>query len=278
MTVVQSKFGQAATKPGAAARASRLLGQAATFWYVTAVAGQILFVAFILLFYYPATLSDRFADWNRKPLIDGFINGDTAGNLFFAFHVMLAAGMMFGGILQIPSSVRQRWPRFHRWNGRAYMVSVLALALSGLWLVWVRGTWMNLTGAVGISLNAAVVIGCAAMAWRSARQQRFAAHRKWAIRLFLAASAVWFMRIGYMMWGIASGGVGIGDRMDGPFDYFLAFANTLVPLGILELYFLVQAKGKNIPHYLMATLLLLCGAATIGGSIGAWLVMWGPYV
>ena len=51
--------------------------------------------------------------------------------------------------------IRSRWPAVHRWNGRLYLLSALGLALGGLWLTWVRGTWLNLIGAFlsGLALN-----------------------------------------------------------------------------------------------------------------------------
>ncbi len=254
------------------------LGRAATFCYLAIAAGQLLFVAFILLFYYPSTLSGRFAAWNDKPLITGFVAGDSAGNLFFGVHVLMAAILTFGGLIQLVPQIRGRWPSLHRWNGRLYLVSALILALGGLWLVWVRGTWLSLGGAIGITLDAALIVVFAALAWRAVRSRRFAEHRGWAIRLFAVASAVWFMRVGYMAWGLATGGAGIGESMNGPFDMFLAFANSLLPLAIAELYLRVGARGTPIARRGVAMLLGVSGLIILAGSAGAWLVMWGPYI
>ena len=43
------------------ARRADWLGRAATFCYLSIAAGQLLFTAFILLFYYPSSLSGDFA-------------------------------------------------------------------------------------------------------------------------------------------------------------------------------------------------------------------------
>ena len=273
MATIDASF--ASTKP---ARGADWLGRAATFCYLTIAAGQMLFVAFILLFYYPATLSGDFAAWNSKPLIMGFVAGDTAGNLFFAVHVLMAALITFGGLVQLVPAIRNRWPVLHRWNGRLYLVSALTLALGGLWMTWGRGTWLTLTGGIGITLDALLILGFAAMAWRSARARRFVDHRRWAIRLFVVASAVWFMRVGYMVWGIATGGAGIGKAMDGPFDIFLAFANSLLPLAVAELYLRAGAHGTMAAKKGVAALLTVSGVIILAGSAGAWMVMWGPYI
>ena len=268
----------ASITPAKPARRTDWLGRAATFCYLTIAAGQLLFVAFILLYYYARTLTGNFAGWNDKPIITGFVAGDTAGNLFFAVHVLMAAVITFGGLVQLIPAIRTRWPALHRWNGRLYLVSALTLALGGLWMTWGRGTWLALGGAIGITLDALLIIAFAALAWLAARTRRFVDHRRWAIRLFAVASAVWFMRVGYMAWGLATGGAGIGKAMDGPFDLFLAFANSLLPLAIAEIYLRASAHGTPTARKGVAALLVLSGLVILAGSAGAWMVMWVPYI
>lgn len=268
----------ASIAPARPARRTDWLGRGATFCYLAIAAGQLLFIAFILLYYYPPTLTGNFADWNRKPIITGFVAGDTAGNLFFAVHVLMAAVITFGGLVQLVPAIRSRWPAAHRWNGRLYLVSALTLALGGLWMTWGRGTWLNYIGAIGITLDALLILLFAGLAWRAARTHRFADHRRWAIRLFAVASAVWFMRVGYMAWGLATGGAGIGKAMDGPFDLFLAFANSLLPLAIAELYLRAGARGTPFARQATAALLGISSLVILAGSAGAWMVMWGPYI
>ena len=86
------------------------------------------------------------------------------------------------------------------------------------------------------------------------------------------------MRVGYMAWGIATGGAGIGKALDGPFDIFLAFANSLIPLAIAELYLRTGARGTPAARNGVAALLLVCGLVILAGSGGAWMMMWGPYI
>lgn len=264
--------------PAQPARRADWLGRAATFCYLSIAAGQLLFTAFILAFYYPSSLSGDFAAWNAKPLIKGFVAGDASGNLFFAAHVLMAAVLTFGGLVQLVPATRHRWPHLHRWNGRLYFASALLLALGGLWLTWGRGTWLNLAGAYGITLDALLILVFAAMAYRAARARRFAEHRRWALRLFAVASAVWFMRVGYMAWGIATGGAGIGRAMDGPFDLFLAFANSLLPLAVTETYLRAGAHGTPGARKGVAILLAASGVIILAGSAGAWMMMWIPYL
>lgn len=267
-----------ATPPGSLARARKALSRTASTWYLTTALGQALFLLFIVLFYYPSSLSGNFQAWDNKPNIKGFVPDDAAGNAMFALHVLIAAVMTLAGLIQLIPAIRQRWPQLHRWNGRVFMVTVLSLAIGGLWLTWVRGTYLNVTGAIGISLNASLIIGFSIMAWRAAVNGDFAQHRLWALRLFIVANAVWFMRLGYVIWGASTGGAGIGDAMDGPFDYFLAFGNSLLPLAIMEIYLRVKSGRSVLAHYQMAGGLVVCALLVVGGSAAAWMGMWSPYI
>jgi Predicted membrane protein (DUF2306) len=266
------------TESGGLPRARKALSNTAMVWYFSAVFGQALFLLFIVLFYYTSSFAGNFEAWDNKPNIEGFTFGDTVGNGMFALHVLLAAVITLGGLIQLIPAIRQHWPLLHRWNGRMFMMTALLLAIGGLWLVWVRGTYLTLAGAIGISLNAMLIIGFSIMAWRAAVNRDFTQHRRWALRLFIVANAVWFMRLGYMIWGIATGGAGIGDAMNGPFDYFLAFGNSLLPLAIMEIYLRVQASNSVRAHYQMAVALVVCALLVVGGSAAAWMGMWGPYI
>jgi hypothetical protein len=259
------------------ARARRHLSYAARGWFAATALGQLLFIAFILLFYYASILSGDIAGWNAKPLITGFVKGDTAGNGQFAVHVLAAAMMTFAGLLQLVPQVRAKWPRLHRWSGRIFLGLALLLSMGGLWLTWVRGSYLTLTSAVAISLDAALIIWFGVMAWRTALRRNFAAHRRWALRTFIVASGVWFMRIGYMVWGITTGGAGIENGMSGPFDLFWAFATHLLPLLILELYFVAE-RSRPAAQHAMAAGLWIGAALILLGAGGAWMLMWSPYI
>ena len=263
---------------GKASNGALWLQRSAKLWFAATAIGQLLFILFIIAFYYRSTLGGNFAAWDSKPIIEGYLEGDTIGNLAFAAHVLLAAIMISAGLLQLMPTVRTRWPKFHRLSGRTFVTTALLLAVGGLWLVWVRGTYMNLVGAFGITLNAMLIIWFAIKAWTSAVQKQFAIHRQWALRLFVVANAVWYMRVGYMVWGISTGGAGIGDAMDGPFDYFLAFANSLLPLAIMECYIRVYSSKSNNSRLSLSIILIMAAIVTLGGSLAAWFVMWSPYI
>jgi Predicted membrane protein (DUF2306) len=157
--------------------ARKALNRTVLLWYFVTAFGQAAFLLFILLFYYPSALSGNFAAWDNKPNITGFVAGDAIGNIMFALHVIIAAVMTAGGLVQLIPATRQKWPKLHRWNGRVFMATALILAIGGLWLVWVRGSYLTLTGAFGISLNGFLIIGFAIMAWRAAINKNTGAGR-----------------------------------------------------------------------------------------------------
>jgi hypothetical protein len=242
------------------------------------VIGQLAFVLFIALFYYPPTLTGDFAVWNTKPLITGHVAGDQMGNAAFAFHVLAAGLMTISGWFQFLPIIRRRWPAIHRWNGRFFLLSTSLIAINGLLLVWVRGSWLTLAGGLGVSMNGLIILVCGSQAFLKAKARDFGTHRRWAIRLFAAASGVWFMRVFYMAWGMSTGGIGIEQGLAGPFDQIVAFANTLLPLAVLELYFRAEKANSVAPRYAVATILTVSSMVILGGSVGAWLVMWSPYL
>jgi hypothetical protein len=260
-----------AADPGIALR------RATRGWFAATFLGQLLFILFIIAFYYSSITRGDLAAWNSKPLITGHIAGDTMGNRQFAGHVLLAALMTLSGLVQLIPDVRRRWPRLHRWSGRAFLASAALLALGGLWLVWVRGSYLTVTGGVAISVDAALILGFGGTAFATARARDFAAHRRWALRTFIVASGVWFMRVGYIAWGLTTGGAGIADGMSGPFDVVWGFATYLLPLAVLELYLRAE-RGPPPAQRVMAAGLWLGSAIILGGSVGAWFVMWMPYL
>lgn len=248
-----------------------LLRRAGLLWFFTAVAGQGAFVLFILAFYGLRTVSGNFSGWNDKPHIKSYVAGDALGNVMFALHVMLAAIVTVGGLLQLVPAIRGRWPALHRWNGRLFFTIAGFMAIDGLWLTWVRGTYLSLISAFPISIDAVLILLFIAQAWRLAARRDFAAHRRWALRAFMVVNAVWFLRVGLMGWVLLSGGgVGMNDHMSGPADLALEFGCYLIPLALLELYFRAQRYAAGL--ILLATLFMMTG---IGGAIA---FMWLPHI
>ena len=257
--------------------ADDLLKTAAKLWFLVAVLGQWTFVYYIAAFYGPSTLTGNFAAWNKRDLIKGYVAGDHIGNLYFAAHVLMAGLITTSGALQLFPQIRARAMTFHRWNGRLYIVTAFLMALGGLWMIWVRGTYLTLSGAVSSTILALLIMVFATMTVREGMARRIHAHHRWALRTFLVVNAVWVQRLGYMAWMImARGPVGVGDHMDGPFDYFLDFGKFVIPLAVLEIYLRARDQsgvaGKISVAATLFALTLLMGV----GIVGAYLFMWRP--
>jgi uncharacterized membrane protein len=266
-----------AARGPASPRATRALATAAAAWFVVAVLGQLVFAAYVLAFYGGAAATGQFERWN-KVLPHGYVAGDLMGNLVVVLHLALAVVVMAGGALQLVPAVRRRWPRFHRWNGRVYLASVLVVALGGMIMKTTRGSGGAMWQDLGISLNALLIVVFAALAITYARARRLAAHRRWALRLFLAASGVWFFRIGLMFWIVVNRGpAGFDPRtFRGPTLSVLAFAQYALPLLVLELYFLAQQRGGPRAKAAMSAGLIAAALVTAAGSVAATRMLWAP--
>jgi hypothetical protein len=276
--------------PGVAARSRRrsrllptpdiVLKAAARFWFVVAAIGQLLFVVYIASFYGRSVAEGDLARWNRI-IYHGYIPGDHAGNSALGIHLLIAATITLGGILQLIPQLRTRAPVLHRWNGRIYIFSAFTTSLVALYLVWIRGgTVGDLPQTLGVSLDAVLIMLCAAMALRYALARDFRTHRRWALRLFLVVSGVWFFRVGLMLsFLVFKGPYGFDPlTFQGPLLTFMSFAESLLPLAVLELYLRTQERAGAAGRIAMAAGLLVLTLAMGAGISGAAMGMWLPNI
>jgi hypothetical protein len=257
--------------------ADAALRASARFWFVVAVAGQWIFAFYVASVYGVSALRGHFETWN-KTLGNGYIAGDPIGNSVLGGHLLFAAAVTFAGALQLVPQIRARFPAFHRWNGRVFVLVAFTQGVDGLYLAL---TGRNLVGGVlehiGVDIDAGLIMLCAVMAWRYARARDFATHRRWALRLFLVANGVWFFRLGLWFWlFVNKGPVGFDPTaFSGPFIAFLVFAQYLVPLAVLELYLRAQARG-SAPRRIataagISVLTVAMGIGIFAAAMGQWL-------
>lgn len=255
------------------------LRAAAISWFVVAATGQVFFVAYLMLLYGRAALR---GDWSalNKVMPHGYVPGDVPGNLAIALHLLLAVVITLGGLVQLVPQIRARAPAFHRWNGRVYMACVAATCVAGLYMVWFRGSVGDFAQHLGVTVDAVLVLLCAGMALRHAIARRIAAHRQWALRLFMVANGVWFFRVGFMFWILLNHGPAGFDpqTFTGPFLTFLSFADTLLPLTVLELYLRAKERGRIPQRIAVATTLGVLTVAMAIGIFGAVVGLWLPNV
>ena len=263
--------------PAMTANARDLLSLTGKAWFAVALAGQAVFIAFIIAYYGSRTATGDFAAWNDKDLIVGHVPGDDIGNLMFAVHVLLAAYITLGGLYQLVPALRQRFPALHRWNGRAFLVTAVIMALGGLWMTWARGSYLSVISGLSVSLNGVLILAFAALAFRFAVARQIDRHRRWAMRTFMVVSGVWFFRVGLMAWVVLNQGpVGMNNTLSGPADIALSFGSYLIPLAGLEIYFAAQ-DSRSGSIRLAASGLVLCLTAIMAiGIFGATVFMWFP--
>lgn len=253
------------------------LKAAAAFWFTVTAVGQSIFILYILGFYGRAIAGGQ-PELVNKVLPRGYVAGDTAGNTALALHIVFAVAIIGGGLLQLLPGLRSAAPRLHRWNGRVYVTLAVVSSLAGLLMMLTRGTVGGPAMHAGMTVDALLVLAFAYLAVREARARRFDSHRRWALRLFMAVSAVWFFRVGLMGWLVINGKpVGFDPvSFRGPFLDVLAFAQYLLPLAVLELYLRAQASRNALAQGAVAGLLVLATAAMGAGVFGAAMGMWLP--
>ncbi|HEY0178806.1 MAG TPA: DUF2306 domain-containing protein [Dokdonella sp.] len=257
--------------------AARALRATAALWLAIAVGGQLLFAGYVAGFYGRAAVQRRPEALNTV-MPHGYVAGASFTNAVVVLHLAFAVAIVLAGAMQLTPALRRRRPELHRWIGRGYLVAAAVMSIGGLIMVWVRGAVGDLSQHVAISVNALLILAFAAIAWRHARARRLDAHRRWALRLFLTVSGVWFFRIGLMFWVLVNGGpAGFDERtFTGPALSILGITQYVLPLAVLELYFRAQARGSARSQLAVAALIGLLTPPTLIGIGAAVMFMWLP--
>jgi hypothetical protein len=259
--------------------AERILKASARFWFVVTVIGQLLFAFAVASFYGMAAVRGDHRAWS-KFITHGYIPGDRVGNLAVAVHLAAAVVIMLAGAVQLVPQVRGRFPVFHRWNGRIYMLTAATTGLAGLYMTWFRGSVGDLSQHLGGSLSAVLIWLCAAMALRYVLARDFTTHRRWALRLFLVVSAAWFYRLVFFLTlFIFQRPVGFDPTtFSGPFPTFMSFGQYLIPLAVVEIYFWAQDRPGALRRVATAGLLFVVTVAMGVGIFAVTMAVWLPQV
>lgn len=260
--------------------ATSALKLATRFWIAVVVIGQLLFAFEVASFYGMAVLRGQTAHAWAKNITHGYVPGDTIGNLAVALHLGSAVIIILAGMLQLVPQIRNRFPVFHRWNGRLYALTAFTISIAGLYMTWVRGSVGDLPQHLGSSLMAVLIMLCAVMAVRYAMARDFKTHRRWALRLYLVVSASLFIRAGiFLSLLINQGPLGFDPgTFSGPFLTFITFAQYLVPLAVLELYLRAKERGNPASRLAMAAGLFVLTLALSAGIFAVSAAAWAPSI
>ena len=250
--------------------AEKALKAAAAFWFAVTVVGQLLFALSIASLYGLTAARGNWPAWNGN-MLHGYAQGYHFGNTMVATHLASAVIIIVSGALQLVPLVRRRAPRFHRWNGRLYILTAFTVSLAGLYMLWFRGAIGGFPQHLAQSVDGLLIMVFAVIALRYALARDFATHRRWALRLYIVISASLFIRAAAILVALAplSGPFGFDPvKFRGPFLTELAYAQYLVPLAILELYFRTQSRPGAARRIAMASFLFACTLA-LGAGIAA---------
>jgi hypothetical protein len=260
-------------------RAKQALNLSVSAWVIIALIGQWFFASYVFVLYAFPIVTGNPELVNLARPITGYVQGDLFGNLALFSHVIPAALLSVGGIIQLLPFVRINYPAVHRWNGRMFLSLGLMGAISGLYLTWGRGSRLSDIGSLGITLNGILIVIAVAMAWRYARARQFDSHMRWAIHAFILVNGVWFFRLNLMAWyAINQGSNGNTSTLDGPMDIFLSFACYGIPMLIAECVFWARRQKHSASTWAVSALTSIGALITLIGVVAAVFMMWLPRI
>lgn len=236
------------------------------------------FGLYILAFYLGAIPRGRLDQWNGN-LAGLYDKNNITAILAIAAHFATGAVILLLGPIQLIGGLRRRWPAFHRWGGRLYVLTAAIAGLGGLAFIASKGTIGGAQMNAGFGLYGVLVVLAAFETYRNARGLRFEQHRAWAIRLFALAIGSWLYRMDYGMWLTAANGLGHTNHFRGPFDIVMSFFFYVPNLAVAEL-FLRTRRTPARPAIRISSAVAL-NIATLFVGVGSYYFVryyWGPAI
>lgn len=259
-------------------KAHKVLSWSARSWLSVLVVCQLLFVVYLIFAYANPAISGNFALWNGNAP-GAFIANDTAGNVAFGMHVLLAIIMIIGGPLQLIPAIRNRFRTFHRINGRIFVVLAVVISLVGIYLLWTRGTVGNTLMHSLTTFNGVVTIVSGYFAYTYAKQRKIAIHQVWATRLFIVANGVLYFRILLFGFLVTIGPIGIDfETFTGPTVVVISLCSYVIPVLFYELYRSAQRSQSAFYIYAVGLSLFAITLTFALGTFGVTLANWLPVI
>jgi hypothetical protein len=229
------------------------------------VSGAI-FGAYIIAFYGGTLASGQVEIWNRT-LPRLYEPQTAAATVAIGVHFATGGILLLLGPLQLVAAIRARWPAFHRWVGRVYVLAAALVGAGGLAFILLKGTIGGTPMNVGFGLYGALVVVAAVQTYRFGRARALASHRAWAIRLWALAIGSWLYRMDYGFWLLLTNWAGHTRGFDGPFDVVMAFFFYVPNLVIAELVIRAGQRPwrralRTVTAVALVAAALLVGAAT----------------
>jgi hypothetical protein len=259
-------------------KSDRFLSATATLWFGVAIVGQWLFALYVLGLYGARLMASGLPGLGDTHLSNSYVAGDSLGNVAVAAHVLIAIVIHGAGPLQFIPQIRRSMPKVHHWTGRAFLLAAVTGGFTGLYMIWVRGTGgTGLLNNLSNTIATGLIVLFASLALRNALARNIVAHRRWALRLLLVASAVWFARLGIWGTGAVAPVLGIEFRpIMMPVVAIMDVLKLAVPLAICELFLWAQVRAGPNGKVATAVVLLAATVATAIGIYGAATLVWWP--
>jgi len=250
-----------------------MLKKSTYVWFLSTILCGWIFITYLLLYYiFPAVYSGLVA-WSGNQLVTGYVANDPVGNYFVATHIFVSVLILGLGPLQLVPKIRVKYPVFHSWVGRVYLSAVIITSIAGLYMVWVRGNpQAGLVEHIGTTLGGGLILIFSVLTYYYARIKQIVVHSRWALRLFLVASGVWYIRLGYGWFYFLD----LQSSSVKTFSIFISYANYLIPLILLEFYFFTSKKQFRLFKSIMVLLFLGVTIFTVLGTVFAIKYVWLP--
>jgi len=162
-------------------------------------------------------------------------------NLGIGMHFLMGIVLVTAWPILFSAKIRQHRPAVHRWTGRVYVTAGGLAGLGGLTYILSHGA-MDLYQNIAFGIWGTLMATTAVLTYLKARARNFAAHRKWAIRLFALVLGSWLFDLEYRTWKLMTGGIGIGADGRGWFDYLADYLFYVPNIIVAEYY--IRRKGR----------------------------------
>ena len=237
-----------------------------------------LFGLYILAFYAAALYEGNMQRWNE--VLPGLYNkSSVATTSGIGLHFAAGGIILVLGSLQLINGVRVRFPAFHRWVGRLYIVSSLLAAVGGLAFILLKGTIGGPIMDLGFSLYGVLMFIAAIQTYRHAVARRLDTHRAWALRLYALAIGSWLYRMDYGFWLLLTDGLGHTRQFTGPFDIVMFFFFYIPNLLVAEAFIRARNyKASPVLRFSASFILLLATIFLLVGTYFFTFYYWGPAI
>lgn len=134
------------------------------------------FALYILVFFFIQPVSN----WQSVSNFAQYAYGAT----FICIHWVGGFLLLTSGPSQLIQKIRNKYPKFHRYNGRVYIFGCILASIGGLLYIFSVGTVGGYQMDIAFTLYGIVLFINSIMAITRARQKNFKSHREWALRTF----------------------------------------------------------------------------------------------